>query len=461
MAHINAEPFANVEAGFAYFESFTNLERQAGAARTPLRLDRMRRLLAAFDNPERAFRAIHLAGSKGKGSTATFVARILMHAGFRVGLYTSPHLRDYRERITIGGRAAEDARLLVAFNAIRRHVEATYPSARSYPNEPNSERAEQASDPDSAERPTTFELLTLLAFVMFRESGCDWAVIETGLGGRLDATNVLEPVASVITRIEREHTEYLGEEIEEIAAEKAGIIKRGVPVFVSDQTAEAREVILRHAASVQAPVFELSDALEALEVEITPAGTTVRIAFIGRRELVATLRLIGRIQAHNAALAVLLTRSVLPDLTDDAVTNGIAEAWLPARGELLDTTPAAMLDGAHTPASVAAVAREFAELFRSGRTLVFGAVRGKDYEAMAEALSPLFDHVIIARPGTFKPSDLDEIAETFRRFHHKVELRAEPETAWDQARSYGQPILVTGSFYLVAEIYGVLDRKHT
>jgi len=447
---IGAESFPSVEAGFAYVESFTNLERQAGAARTPLRLDRMRTLLAAFGNPEGSFRAIHLAGSKGKGSTATFVAHILMRAGFRVGLYTSPHLRDYRERITIGGRPTDDSRLLLALDKIRRHVETAYPHPTQHP-----------SDLSASERPTTFELLTLLAFVLFRESGCDWAVIETGLGGRLDATNVLQPVASVITRIEREHTEYLGETIAEIAAEKAGIIKQGVPVFLADQTSEAREVLLRHAASVDAPVFELSEALKALAVEITPAGTTVRARFAGPYELSATLRLIGRIQAENAALAAHVARSTLPDLPDDAVANGLAEAWLPARGELTQTTPIAMLDGAHTPASVAAVASEFAELYRSGRTLLFGAVRGKDYGAMAAALAPLFDHVIIARPGTFKPSDLDELAEAFRGVHRAVRLQADPEAAWELACGLGNPILVTGSFYLVAEIYRVLDRKHT
>ncbi len=429
-----------VDAGFAYFESFTNLERDAGAARTPMRLERMRDLLSSFGNPQERFRSIHIAGSKGKGSTGAFLASVLRSLGHRVGFYTSPHVRDYRERITVDNGYASEVVLRDAFAAIRRHVETTYPASNT-------------------ERPTTFELLTLLAFLVFRETGCDWAVVETGLGGRLDATNVLRPQACVLTRIEREHVEYLGDRLEQIAAEKAGIIKAKTPVFCSAQYPEVINVIRTRASELEAPLFELPAALRLCDTTFTRGGMHLRLRIEGFPELSTDLRLTGSVQAQNAALAAYALFSLFPQTPLAAMESGISAAWLPARGELPATVPPIMIDGAHTPNSVEAVTAEFCRLFEAPRTLVFGAVRGKDYPAMAAACAGAFERVIISRPGRFKPSDLEELAAAFRTVHPRVELCPEADEAWARVRSHGDPALITGSFYLAAELHAVLDKS--
>ena len=445
-----------VNRGFRYFESFTNLERQAGTARTPMRLDRMRALLAAFGHPQRTFRSLHIAGSKGKGSTAAFLESVLRTYGYRVGLYTSPHVRDYRERIWIDGRPAEDALLRDVFTLIRAHVEHRYPPDPPADRTPESEQA-SVSKPDPG-RPTTFELLTLLAFLVFREAGCDWAVVETGLGGRLDATNVLEPAACLITRIEREHVEYLGDRLEQIADEKAGIIKAGVPVFSAVQRPEVAETIARRAAERSAPLYTLESAASAVDTTLRRGGMRLRLTLAGFPELTTTLRLIGSVQAQNAALAAYCVFRQFPEIAPAQIAAGLAGAWLPARGELLDTEPPVMIDGAHTADSVAAVCAEFCSLFPGPRTLVFGAVRGKDYRTMAAALAPAFERIVVARPGSFKPSDLRELAAAFGALGAGVEVHPEAADAWRAASRYGYPVLVTGSFYLAAALHSVLDR---
>ena len=218
--------FTDPEEIFLYFESFTNLERSMSFTEREYRLDRMRYLLDLFGNPQNKLKIIHVAGSKGKGSTAAATASILSSLGYKTGLYTSPHLITYRERITHAGVFIDDRDLIKTGNKIWKILE-----------------IENIPFPDP---PTTFELLTLYAFLVFSDTACEWAVIETGIGGRLDATNVTVPEASVITPIEMEHADILGDSIEKIASEKCGIIKEGKPVFVSPQKEEPLSVIKKN-----------------------------------------------------------------------------------------------------------------------------------------------------------------------------------------------------------------------
>ncbi len=232
--------FADPDDAFAYIESFTNFERRR---LTPLdreyRLDRMFSLLEHFGRPHEAFACFHVAGTKGKGSTAAFLAGALRAAGHRTGLYLSPHVSSYNERITIDGDAVAPALLTEVASRIAAELDAG-----------------ALEDLRGGFGPTTFELLTLLAFLCFRESGCREAVIEVGIGGRLDATNVVTPTASVITPLDLEHTQLLGDTLASIAREKAGIIKPGRPAFVGHQLPEAREVFAdgRRGAREQHPV---------------------------------------------------------------------------------------------------------------------------------------------------------------------------------------------------------------
>ncbi len=427
--------FSSLSEGFEYIESFMNLERGTFSPRA-YRLDRMRFLLALFGDPHRAFKSVHIAGSKGKGSTALYIASILAASGIKTGLYTSPHVVSYKERITCAGAEFPDGFLLSLIERIAQRIEEV--PAERFPG-------------DSL--PTTFELLTVLGFLAFREAGCSWAVIETGIGGRLDATNTVEPEASVITPIELEHTEYLGSTLESIAHEKGGIIKHGVLVFLSRQTPEAIEVLSRIASERSATITRLADAV-SYDYRLSIQGTGLELAFRDGFSVSATLPMLGAVQAENAALAATVARGLFPELDAETLSRGLSAARLPGRMELIPGTPPVLLDAAHTPASVKRLLESFRELYPRGGVLVFGSVLGKDPDRMADALAPEFDGIVISPPGQFKKSDPEAVYAVFRSRNERTVFEPVPERAFETALalSGGEPVLVTGSFYMIAEI---------
>ena len=456
----------NLNEAFAFFESRTNLEKgfSPGNPNREYRLDRMRELCAAFGNPQESFRVVHLAGSKGKGSTAAYIAGVLHAAGREVGVYASPHLMDYRERFRIEGKDfPEDTAFETATMLLRRlpEVEGNLPGTGGA---------------------TTFELLTLFAFLLFRASGCDTAVLETGLGGRLDATNVTaKPEAVVFTPIEKEHTEVLGSRLRDIALEKAGIIKGipGCPVFSGYQHSSASRVIRRETEKAGLKLGELTSLIRKISATGRNDGKFAwTLKWKNGREDVIHLNMGGRIQAENAALALLVTEKLEPEIinTDkgrETTLKALGEVVLPGRFQRLRQNPVVIIDGAHTPHSVAAVAEAFRQL-TSGKSerkenerirpiLLFGSVEGKDYKAMARKLCggrhPHFREVIISTPGTFKPSNPSVVAESFRKTGADVSLIPDPEEAWKTAirRSENiRPVLITGSFFMAGEIARLL-----
>lgn len=427
--------FTTADDVFAYIEGFTNLERGSYRPRQ-YRLERMTRLLSMFGNPHEGFDIIHVAGSKGKGSTATFLASILDAAGYATGLYLSPHVIDYRERITQAGRFIPDEVILGEAPRISAYVDRL--TSSGLPRE---------------ELPTTFELLTLLAFLCFRTLSFRWIVVEVGIGGRLDATNVVSPRASVITPIELEHTEYLGNTIEEIAAEKAGIIKEGIPTFVGRLVPAALEVVTTVARGRDSAVYELSVEAPSISAMVSPSGTAATLKWRTGSEMALNLSLIGRAQVDNAALAALVCATIFPDLSPATIVGGLAQARLPGRMEVVDGPHPVVLDGAHTPDSVRVCLEAFTEAFGGRGVLVFGSVVGKKVEAMAKILAPAFDRIIVTTPGTFKESRPSEVADVFRRLNPSTELVLDPGDALNVAYAAGNaPILVTGSFYLVGAI---------
>jgi dihydrofolate synthase/folylpolyglutamate synthase len=435
--------FSHSGDAFAYIESFTNLERSKTLKRE-YRLERMEALLEAFGHPERELTVVHVAGSKGKGSTATFIASILDAAGYDVGLYTSPHVESYTERFTSARRALPEHVLTEEAERIRTYLDGG--GGQRFENEMH------------GGPPTTFELLTLLAFLAFVRLGYRHAVLETGLGGRLDATNVVDPVASVITPIELEHTEYLGNTIAEVAGEIAAIIK-GAPAFIGRQPEAAAEVLHRRIGETGAAGQVLGEEVTHIELDTGGVPPLLRLGFADGARLRARLSMLGAVQADNAALAALCVRSVFPDVSSTTLERGIQSAWLPGRGELVRTandTPV-VLDGAHTPHSVARLRETFCELFGTRGTLVFGSVAGKDHRSMAATLAGSFDRVIVARPGTFKESDPGAVATSFERAGAAITLIPEAEKAIEAALAGGdgRPVLVTGSFYLLGEV-----RRH-
>ncbi len=429
---------------FAYIEKFTNLEKIRARSMRPYRLDRMRILLSLFDEPHLSSNTVHIAGSKGKGSTGAYLASILTEAGYKTGLYTSPHVESYTERFTLAGKPIGDELIANTVETISRTL------------------ADLPSDtlPGNAD-PTTFELLTLTAFLAFRDAGCTWAVIETGIGGRLDATNLVQPAVTLITPIELEHTEILGTTIAQIASEKGGIIKQSIPVFCAAQKPEAEKVLRTIAAERNAPFYSINEYLSSADTEVDGSVTYAVLTWKDGRDERFGLRMHGRVQADNAALACIAADSILEHagvsraVRAEARRGGIESTRLPGRMEIIGTHSPIVLDAAHTPASVSRLADSFASMFAAPRILIFGSVLGKNHGAMAEALVPHFDHIIISTPGTFKQSDPAAIFDRFSQLHSSVVLKADPADAFSHAMALAggnTPILVTGSFYMIGEI---------
>lgn len=441
-------PFTSLTDAFSWIESFTNFEKLPPRNVRDLKLERMVDLLERNGNPHNLLKTIHIAGSKGKGSTASFLAGIMTSAGFKTGLYTSPHVSSYTERITVAGKPFPIELYLSQAESIRSCVEGIA-------------REQLAGDWE----PTTFELLTLLAFKVFREAGCTWGVVETGIGGRLDATNIIRPEAVILTPIEKEHTDILGETITQIAGEKGGIIKEKTPVFcASQQYPEASAVFKETARRMEAPFYPLNDEVSSLETRSGREGSDMRVAWKDGSVLTAHLNLLGDFQGENAALAAACARHLLrPYLPlkklNTVLQEGISSTALHGRMELVQGTPPVVLDGAHTAVSVKRCGENFARVFSGKRILLFGSVTGKDWEGMARAVAPLFDMVIISTPGTFKKSNPRLLLSVFEQYHDKVELIPIPEQALERACSEAGTdgaVLVTGSFYMIGEFKNLL-----
>ncbi len=437
----NEAELAELESIFCEFESYTNLEHGGGAQTRHYRLERMQRWLQVLGNPQQRFRAVHIAGSKGKGSTATMIDAVLRASGEKVGRYTSPHINSYRERISIHGAPAPTELLLPILRYLRQEFRQT----------------------QLEYQPTTFEALTLAAFLCFAEAGLDRVVVETGLGGRLDATNLVLPELVVLTPIELEHTEYLGDTIAEIASEKAGIIKAKVPVVAAALRPDAHTVVLRRSEELASPLYFLAPRLQQLTRSSEIDGDSVEIVLQDPDIHVFTrLQMRGRVQAHNAALATLAVRLIRPDLSAETIGTGLAAARLPARGELFRLSPPVMLDGAHTPDSVNSVYETFTEMFPGDAVLIFGAVEGKDIRGMLEHLPPQFSRIVVSRPGHFRPSNPRAVQALCVELGRSAELAEEPEAALALARRPGVPILILGSFFLAGEFRPLLAaEEHT
>jgi dihydrofolate synthase/folylpolyglutamate synthase len=424
---------------FSWVESFTNLERgNLPFDKRNYRLDRMRRLLGMFDDPDRELSAIHVAGTKGKGSTAALIASVLHAAGHRTGLYTSPHVNSPFERITLAGEPPRSELLVRLGSEVKSALDAL--PAEGMPGH---------------FAPTTFELYTLLALLYFRDAGCEHAVIEVGIGGRLDATNVIMPLVSVITPLDLEHTDVLGDTLEKIAWEKAGIIKPGVPAYIGLQPPGTKEVFRRAGVERGSAIVFLDEETQELAARVDAGGTTFTVRFTGESSEDLHLSMLGEFQAENAALALLTLRRTMPEIPMECYREGFERTVLPGRMEVRGSAPAIVLDGAHTPLAVTRLLSSFRTIFPGEAILLFGSVSGKRPQEMAAILASAFSRVIISTPGTFKESDPEEVAEIFRSFNPATILEKNPARALQRAREESagtRPILVTGSFYMIGEI---------
>lgn len=411
-----------------------------------LKLDRMRELLRRLGDPQKRFHSVHVAGSKGKGSTCAMLESVLRAAGYRTGLFTSPHLSDVRERIQVDRQLIERAELVAVAETVRPVVEQLEGENQS---------------------PTFFEVITALGFLHFARRGVETAVVEVGLGGRFDATNVLEPLLAIITSISLDHTAILGGTLEKIAFEKAGIIKPGVPVVSGVLKPGPRAVVDQIAAEQRSLVWRLGEEIEYEYVESAVASSngiaasgTVRVVTPRRNWPEISLPLLGKHQARNAALALasvdLLNDGRLPKPVDRAIAeSGLSSVEWPARMEVIGARPSTVLDCAHNVASAEALAETLTTAFPPGpRSLVFAASSDKDVGGMFRVLAPLAEKVYLTRsesPRAFQPDQL--AAELTPDVVHAEYDR--PIDAWRAAQIETPPhglIVVAGSVFLAGEL---------
>lgn len=418
-------------------------------------------LLRHLDNPHQKFPSIHIAGSNGKGSTAAFLSSILQQAGYRVGLYTSPHLVDFRERIQINGLPIETKRVIALTEKIREEVGAMARRGELWALQDPSQLP-QGFDPTRATI-TFFEFTTAMAFTYFWEERVEIAVIEVGMGGRLDATNVLDPLASLISSISLEHREYLGKTLPDIAQEKAGIIKVGRPLFTIAHQPKVIEVFEERCRELGAPFYVFGRDFRAKRER---SGS---MRFEGRRCRWShlSLGLLGSHQIRNAALALAAVESLLESgwtIGESHVRQGLRDVRWPGRLELVTRKPKILLDGAHNPGAARVLKRALGEEeFRRDRLfLVMGVMADKDIRGMMGYLVPLADLVILTRPRMDRAASLGRLRAEAQPFQKPMveieEVGAAVQYALSQAGEEDL-ILVSGSLFTVGEARQYLCQR--
>ena len=441
--HVNA-----IDVFQEWLNDYLNFERNP--KKNIFWLDTIDYLCKRFDNPQDYAPCIHVAGSKGKGSVSRLISCILDEAGYKVGLYTSPHITDFRERICTPTGFFPEEIYEKTVKELMPNIDSIIPE-----NLP-------------AERPLTwFELVTLYAFLTFRNAKVDWSVFEVGLGGRLDATNVIRPKLCCITPIELEHTEFLGDTLEKIAAEKAGIIKNCTPVVISPQQTESVKIVLREKAITRhAPYYFVDDYITSSFYHFNGSNKRMTVHFeseLFNRPIETQMQLLGKMQAQNAAMAIVAVKKLMPNLDEGIIERGLAKAKLPGRFEIqekvpgYDGLPALILDGAHTLNSIRLTVDTLNKLYGDKKvSLLFACAADKDVKDISKLFKYRFEHVYVTRPGERKQSDLNAEIEAFTnaevQFTADADYKMMIKKALEESAANGNVLLVTGSFYLVSEV---------
>jgi dihydrofolate synthase/folylpolyglutamate synthase len=408
-----------------------------------LGLARIKKLLALMQHPERRYHTIHITGTNGKGSTAAMLASICRAAGLKTGLYTSPHLESYTERIMINSVSVSEQQFAQAIAYTSKFVE------------------QMVADGD--DHPTEFEVLTAAAFYLFAAAGVEYAVIEVGLGGLLDSTNIITPVVSVITNVTLEHTDRCGNTIAEIAKHKAGIIKPGVPV-VTAATDTALQVIETTANAKTAPLAVLGRDFTAMFAGFSGFSQQLNVSSRDYGELgLFTLPLLGRHQVENAAVAVIAALTLAktePRLTLAAIRRGVAETSWPGRFEVFPGKPVTVIDGAHNPDGAKVLRRALDDVFPDQPIhFVFGTLRDKDLAGIVQNLIRRQDTVIVVSPASPRAATTSYIAGEILANHVETaeSVREGIARAKQLAKAEGI-VCVAGSLYLVGPARAVLVK---
>ena len=417
-----------------YLESFVNYEKiPSYPYKESLKLERVKDFLKIIGEPQKSLKCIHVAGSKGKGSTCAFLAYILREAGYKVGLYTSPHLSNFRERIRIlnyqntgsqshkvtksPNRRIKDFEGMISKKDLAGLVEALRGEIEEY-----NQRSKYGPL-------TFFEAVTILAFIYFKKNNVDIAVLETGLGGRLDATNIAKPLLSIITPISYEHTQKLGATLTEIAGEKCGIIKRNTVVISALQEEEPRKVIKNRCKKLNAELHEIRN------------GTEYRISLLGAHQLI------------NAAVAVEAVKSLNIGAGIDCIKKGLENAVWPGRCEILSCSPYIVLDGAQNKASAKAIKKAIKENFHYKRlVLVLGISDDKDIKGICRELSRITDKVVLTKAKSVRAAPPDLLVRQFKNKESYITKNVKEARILAKSLAKKEDlILITGSLFVVGE----------
>lgn len=408
-----------------------------------LELETIENILRFLNNPHKNYRIVHVAGTNGKGSTATYVSSILRQAGFKTGIYTSPHLVRFNERICVDGQEISDEQVMEAFKAVK--------------------------TVDIGKRKATFfEITTAMAFVHFARQKVDWAVIETGMGGRFDATNIVVPQVSIITNLSIEHTDYLGSTIRDLAREKGGIIKHHTPVVTAVSQPSGIEVLERVAQERKAPLFRYKKEFSTRK---HPGKSAIQYHGIFQDFSSIDMPLPGDHQKENLGLALAACELIFDklknsdkrvDLKPDLVLQGLAGAKWPGRLEVVQKDPLVILDGAHNLKAAQFLGKYLASSLEGKKlTLVIGILSDKPYEAMLGHLLPCADKLILTRPKIDRSLDTKILKASARKFFQgpilEIQDVIEATTQAIEGASKDEAICIAGSLYVVGEAKQKID----
>jgi dihydrofolate synthase/folylpolyglutamate synthase len=401
-----------------------------GIHRVKLSLDRISKILETFDNPHKNLTCITIAGTNGKGSVAALVASILGAAGFKVGLYTSPHLINISERIRVNGEEISPSDLSRLIMEIKGKASKIL-----------------------TEQPTYFEVLTAVAFLYFHEKQVHYAVLEVGMGGRFDATNIANPIASVITNIHLDHTKYLGDNIDSIAYEKAGVIKFGVPV-VTGADGSALRVISTVAQKQSARLLRIGRDFSSNSKNITYFNYNGHSFNLTNLQL----SLPGLYQINNATLAIATIETLYEhfgiDINEKSLRMGLSTATWEGRMETLRLNPPLILDGAHNPSAAHALGSSLMHAYPDKKFLfLIGMLADKDHENYLKELSPIAEGIIITEVPSERHMPSEDLANISRRYVDSVRVINDPEMAFIELKRHDStPACVTGSLYLIGAV---------
>lgn len=404
-------------------------------------LQAVRDLLGRLGNPHEKFKSVLIGGTNGKGSVSAYLHSILVESGYKAGLCTSPHFLDFRERIRL--------------------------NRDMVPEEEVVEAVEKVRTVSTDIRPTFFELSTVLAMLYFAKAKVDIAVMEVGMGGRWDATNVLDPAISILTPIDFDHTDFLGDSLEKIAGEKAGIIREGGLLLTSEQGTEALEILRKTCAERKAEIWEISRIFDAEVFSMNLTGSMFNLTFNNRRLDGIKIPLAGSHQIKNAALSIAAAERLrgigFTGITDQGILSGLEKTVWRGRLETVSAAPKVVLDVAHNPAAARVLVSELRELFEFSKLIfVVGIMANKDIPLIINELAKVSDEAIAVCPNTERASEPEKIVNCFQeRGINAVEIRNVGEAILEAKKRAGKDglVCVTGSFFTVAEAYLALGIR--